>query len=649
MRAIAAALLGLCLVGPGCEGTDPADIQVTVAPHEVTLAAGATTEFVAAVAGTDDKRVTWSVPEPEGGSISAQGLYTAPGHAGSYHVVATSLADPLTSDQASVTVTSGADPCQGVACSGHGACVEDGGVASCQCDAGYHAQGLACLADADPCAGVTCSGHGACVLAGGAASCDCDPGYSAQGLDCVAAGDWQALSVTAEQPGGYDSDVYRWLDSGKQLRTAVLTHNESQDPGGSYGGMLRQFRFFLPGGTERVVTGTGSNGWNGWGYLVNHVDGGAVTSNDLPGSHRRAFVGRHHAIHEFTWTLSIYGTDVLATVHWFMATGRDHPIYAITYDTSAAGASGFAAGDTADSRSPYGDLEWDGDGNDADVSGVGWGDKYRFFTRDEPESFSSRWDYSQPNVVPYVHMWVRDPDAEMGSVQTQSWLQHNTGGTWLSNNWGHTSEDRVGTDFTELMPADWNWPYQLNQYELPFTAKSKRLAWGLMYGAVGQAQYDGYGYESQHSGHPYQSYALYVVLGRQSAGEVMAQVAQVELALGAQFAVSAGQVTTQGPGGAGRSDSVTYPVPGYNHTYGAFELQAAGGAFRATLDVPGGALRNPIFLVHGVGAVPATVTLDGAPLTADSGYFASLDTANQVLWLTIRTEWSGSHTLAAGD
>jgi len=39
------------------------------------------------------------------------------------------------------------DPCQGVACSGHGKCVISSGQAACTCDQGYQPQGLACVAD----------------------------------------------------------------------------------------------------------------------------------------------------------------------------------------------------------------------------------------------------------------------------------------------------------------------------------------------------------------------------------------------------------------------------------------------------------------------------------------------------------------------
>ena len=465
------------------------------------------------------------------------------------------------------------------------------------------------------------------------------------------AGSWASLTWSNEQPGSYDSDVYRWLDSNQQQRTAVLTRNNVMDPGGTYGGMLRQYRY--PVGTqERVATGTGANDKYGWGYVVSHFDGTSTSTAVIPGSYRQVFIGRHHALHEFSWNLSIKGIPVKTTVHWLFATGRDHPLYAITFDSSAAGSTGMPV--DVDSRAPYGDIAWDGDGTQALVDGVQWGDKYRFFSRDEPLTAQSRWDYTQPNVVPYALAYSRSANAEMGSVQTVSWAHHNTGGSWFDDNWGRTSENRYdsGGFGSWRMPANWNWTYQLCQYELSDTqpTRSKRIAWGLMYGAVGRLSYWGYGYERTYSGQPHQSYSVYMVLGRQSTQEVLSQVSQVERALQGQLGVIQGQVVTQGPGGVARTDPVSYPVAGYNGTYGAYELQAdASGGFTLTLNAAGGDLRNPLFRIRDMGGVPGQLTLDGTVLVADQDYFASYDASTGTVWLTVNRLWSGSHTLASAS
>jgi hypothetical protein len=53
---------------------------------------------------TQSAAVTWSVLETGGGSVDSSGHYTAPGIAGTYHVVATNVADTSKSDAATVTV-----------------------------------------------------------------------------------------------------------------------------------------------------------------------------------------------------------------------------------------------------------------------------------------------------------------------------------------------------------------------------------------------------------------------------------------------------------------------------------------------------------------------------------------------------------------
>jgi len=70
---------------------------------EIVLTAAASTgvksrrtqQFTATVTGTANTSVTWHVEQGDrGGTITADGLYTAPSTAGTYNVVATSVADP---------------------------------------------------------------------------------------------------------------------------------------------------------------------------------------------------------------------------------------------------------------------------------------------------------------------------------------------------------------------------------------------------------------------------------------------------------------------------------------------------------------------------------------------------------------------------
>ncbi len=106
-----AAMIALC----GCGGnnsstpvTPPpapaANVSVTVTPNSVTVVPGATQSFVAMVTGTTDTAVTWSVKEISGGTIDSAGLYTAPPNYATFHVVATSQANPAVEGIAAVVV-----------------------------------------------------------------------------------------------------------------------------------------------------------------------------------------------------------------------------------------------------------------------------------------------------------------------------------------------------------------------------------------------------------------------------------------------------------------------------------------------------------------------------------------------------------------
>jgi hypothetical protein len=69
-------------------------IGVQVAPQLVTLTPGASQSFVATVTGTANTAVTWTVQEgAAGGTINSSGQYVAPQNSGTYHVVASAVAD----------------------------------------------------------------------------------------------------------------------------------------------------------------------------------------------------------------------------------------------------------------------------------------------------------------------------------------------------------------------------------------------------------------------------------------------------------------------------------------------------------------------------------------------------------------------------
>ena len=98
----------------GTDASDSGTAPVTVftfgiSPSTASLAQSGTEQFTATVQGLTNTGVTWSVDGVAGGNattgtVSAAGLYTAPGQNGTHKVTATSVADAAASVTASVTV-----------------------------------------------------------------------------------------------------------------------------------------------------------------------------------------------------------------------------------------------------------------------------------------------------------------------------------------------------------------------------------------------------------------------------------------------------------------------------------------------------------------------------------------------------------------
>jgi hypothetical protein len=80
------------------------EVGVTIDPPATVVLVGEQLQFVATVTGLPDTSVTWSVDEPGGGTVSADGLYTAPSTTGTYTVRATSQAEPSATATAAVSV-----------------------------------------------------------------------------------------------------------------------------------------------------------------------------------------------------------------------------------------------------------------------------------------------------------------------------------------------------------------------------------------------------------------------------------------------------------------------------------------------------------------------------------------------------------------
>jgi hypothetical protein len=83
----------------------PATVTIAVSPQIASIVGGTTVRFTATVTGSTNVGVTWSVAEAGGGVVNSTGLYYAPLTAGTYHLIARSVADPSKTASATITVT----------------------------------------------------------------------------------------------------------------------------------------------------------------------------------------------------------------------------------------------------------------------------------------------------------------------------------------------------------------------------------------------------------------------------------------------------------------------------------------------------------------------------------------------------------------
>jgi hypothetical protein len=497
-------------------------------------------------------------------------------------------------------------------------------------------------------------------------------GFEGSSLPPPACGMTQEHDVTV---GSMVSDRFTWCDSAAHQRVAVFAHNDGQvgpmSNGGyvNHGGALREFRYQMPNATTRVadVTTYGNGGYGGFGYVVSHTLNGFCNGDDSPlgytysGAFQRVFEGRHHSIFRFTQNYQRHcgpnapaTTLVPVTIDWVLSTGRDNPVWAITYDLSAITANFLYD----DSRAPYGELNIDGDGFTHPIDGVAWGDKFKFTSTTAPLTLSSSWTWNVANTIPYVKEWIVSSDATMGLVQTQTIDEQDAGGARNPNfqdltvYWGKTSADgNAGGGYA--MPYQDGWPYQADNDSIgiaPNSNNNARMTWGTQYGFLGQSSYAANTNTAAGNdgpflpGYPKKSYSVYVVLGAHSTSPVETQIAQAEIAQTLTMSATTGGVVTAGPAGINRADSVMFAPAGYNHVYGALAFAAsADNQLDANVAVGSGVLNKPLLILSNyAGAYPTNVTLNGTPLTVDVDYFPSMRASSDELWITFNQNFSGA-------
>jgi len=467
---------------------------------------------------------------------------------------------------------------------------------------------------------------------------------------------WNNLTQTDQVVSGYNTNTFTWQDSSNKTRSCFLVKNNSLDPASFYGGYVLKCNYML--GSTSVTADARSTNVPGWGYTVHHLNGGAdrdtMSSRRAPGSFRIVFQGNHHAMYEYTWTilrsqgeLPTYpqvDRNVNTTIRYVFSTAKDSVVWAHTVDTSPLGANTL----NADDRAPYGELRYDG--IEGAISGLGWGDRYKFRTTSSPVNFNSTWTYLNTNTVPHTVMWTDSNSSEMAVVQTEKYTTKGAGYGWFYTNWGKTSANKVidsGTPSTQTMPYDWNWTYQLNQYNFPYDANSKLMAWGTNMGSVGQTSYPVYGDSSNISGYPKRNSSVLFNLGAK--GSVDSLTNDIQAMCESTVTATIGSVTTSGPAGVGDSSTISYGTSSFDPVYSVYTLTAASNSLAASINLGTKTIKNPMFRIKSyTGTTSPVVKLNGVTLTQNVDYFVSVvsfDTSNE-MWLTFNSNVTGTFTIA---
>jgi MYXO-CTERM domain-containing protein len=435
-------------------------------------------------------------------------------------------------------------------------------------------------------------------------------------------------------------DIVTWTDANGKQRSVSLVRADG-DHAGYVGGYIERYTYYIDNTLKTAVADATQEFVSGLGCAVNHHSS-ASSSKSNSSNATTGFVleGANHCLWRFHSTYSGDGSTVGLTIDWVISQGRNDVLWAVSYDCTGQAAFNW------DARGPYFQFDWDGDGHfyDGSISGIRWGDHYRFHTTTYAAN-NSAWDYTQLNVVPYMSLYKNATlgNVEAGVVQTQPWNIQDAGGYWWAqSHWGTT-----GTGMME----NWNCPYQLNAYEGAAGYEGEKMAWGTNFGYVGNPAYDRLDYVKQ-VGSPHQGYSTYIILNKYSDGLTDAMIGSMEAVQNVTLTATTGSVVTSGPRHANLAGNANYQPAGWNHVYGVWSLNAdASNAAAFNVSVASGTLLRPVFVINNYTAAqpPATFTLGGATLTSGTDYTASVDTAGQKLWLTLNRNLTGTtNALTAG-
>lgn len=332
---------------------------------------------------------------------------------------------------------------------------------------------------------------------------------------------------------GLAVDQYAWTDSQGLTRTVSLKQEGNGNPG--HGGYAVQMTYQVPsGGAPATVTvNAETTGDGGFGYFVSHeryrtftdgaydtIAGHVFHKDDSPLGLGFPVVGTALTpadptalAHRFTLSYHHYGTiapipkdadgndvsptpadpsqlalyQIPVTITWVFQSGTDYPRINTSVSLAKVGEPDRV---NFDLRGPYGVMVFD-NGADGTVQQVMWGDRYHFRTTQKPATRDSAWVWNGANAGARYTALIAG-GYEMGLFEPVR-FSHSALDDGYADERGSTSalynhgKGCVGE--SQIIPCDWEWPYQSLQYSLPYVTKSdpnanhqptnfKKIAWG---------------------------------------------------------------------------------------------------------------------------------------------------------------------------
>lgn len=506
-----------------------------------------------------------------------------------------------------------------------------------------------------------------------------DPGadlpFSSSSISVVARAGGPRTDPEGVAPPANETTLLTWHDSRGHERTLTL------------GAYLYQYDFSFSDGINEVTRSANDDAWGheGFGYVVSHntQNGNSPIGKVNPATkiETTIFAGGHHALYRVEMLYDRdkegggNGIKIPVVIEWMVATGRDHPVWAVNWKTGEAINPNNIDFNVyrMDTRGPYGSLNFDGAaarGEGDAVGTVAWGDfALRFTTLDNMLSLQSPWSYNTSNRVPFTYASTANTNAEMGIVRTLADdKQMGVGDRVVGRERGSTSAavypnrgdcNGYGDARVYSVPCIQGWPYQLMNFDWdPGTGKpiteatsTKLLAWGTPYGFLGASSFDLFDFSGTADGRGDRAYATLIVLGPKGrfnpqslafdqAGDVALALQQIESLADATITdITLGAIVAEAP--RGPQSSQTRPIAnGYNDIYATHHIRAADGGVAFQFTPGAAAVTAPIFVIENYTArrLPK-ITLDGADLSINgdtsSGAFVSLDEAGKRLWVTI--------------